>query len=359
MKIYDIVFFIEIFIATFLIVLIVDMFIIKWTKKYGILLDKDNTSKPQKMHDGNIPRAGGIGIAIGIVVALLFGVYLGYINLQHKEFARTISRDFGYLLFIIPLGFVFISGILEDFHNSISPKKRLLLQILGASVAIWLFNSVVVDIGFVMPFAIGVAFSVFAITGVINALNIIDGFNGLSSGFSIMVLISITCVSYIVGDYSIFYISIMCIGAILGFMILNFPKGNIFLGDGGAYIIGFLLAYLLIKLTQENGVSAYYGLCVMIYPIFEVLFSAYRRRLVRGTSAMQPDSIHFHTLIFKRLTRSNYKTSIFIWLFNVPFVFLPILFFNNIFVLLALIVIFIALYLFVYFKIIKFGNLKL
>lgn len=343
LKVYEIVFFTEVFFICLFVAFVIDAFIIKYTKQTGILLDKDSSLKPQKMHYGDIPRAGGIGILCALVVAILFGL------------------KYGFLLFLIPVFLIFLSGILEDLHNSLSPKKRLLLQILGAISITYLFECVITDIGIEIPYYVGVVFSIFCIVGVTNAINIIDGFNGLAGGFSILALISIASVSYIVGQIDIFYISIALIGGVFGFLFLNFPKGKIFLGDGGAYLLGFIIAFLLIKLTQDGSgrVSAWYGVCIMIYPIFEVLFSVYRKKFLREMSAMEPDGVHFHMLIYKRITRSNYKTSVLLWIFNIPFVFLPILFFDNIIVLLILILVFIFIYIFIYFSIIKFRGLKL
>ena len=104
----------------------------------------------------------------------------------------------------------------------------------------------------------------------------------------------------------------------------------------------------------KTKVSAYYGLCIAIYPVFEVLFSIWRKKLWRKMSAMKPDSIHFHMIIFKRITKINYKTSIFIWLFNLPFIALGSVFYDNVAVLVALICLFVASYLYLYFRIIRF-----
>ena len=104
----------------------------------------------------------------------------------------------------------------------------------------------------------------------------------------------------------------------------------------------------------KTKVSAYYGLCIAIYPVFEVLFSIWRKKLWRKMSAMKPDSIHFHMIIFKRITKINYKTSIFIWLFNLPFIALGSVFYDNVPILVALICLFVASYLYLYFRIIRF-----
>lgn len=360
-----------IFALCFILSFMCSFWLIKYSSKKNIFLDKDSILKPQKMHYGDIPRAGGVGIILALLLGLAIFMF--------------IKKDLEVLLFIPPMLLIFASGILEDFANSISPKKRLILQTLGSLIMVLSYKYIITDIGFNMPIPLGVIFSVFCIVGIINAINIIDGFNGLAGGYAVLVFLSIGIVSYIVDKELIVYMCIISIGSILGFMVLNFPKGKIFLGDGGAYLIGFILACLLIMLTQNRigqnvdintiklifgyvessiantidstniKVSAYFGLCVMIYPVFEVIFSVWRKKFVRNMSAMEPDGVHFHMLIYKRATRSNYKTSILIWLFNLPFLIGAVIFFDNTLILLILIVIFIALYLSIYFKIVNFG----
>lgn len=387
---------IALLILAFLVSFFISILIIKYATNTGKMLDKDSINKPQKMHFGDIPRAGGVGIFISFCVFVALFAIFGEIHSK-------------YIALIIPAIFIFSSGFLEDLHNSTSPKMRLLLQSVGCVCAITIFqNCVITDIGFTLPYAFAILWTLFCIVGVINAINIIDGFNGLASGCVILMLISIAIVSFNVGNESVFYLSLIAISAILGFFVLNFPKGRIFLGDGGAYLLGFLIAFLLIILTQDsaniqdsalNGdfvlsgdssdfegdssvlsqkvdssvssvdadsslknaifnskVSAYYGLCIAIYPVFEVLFSIWRRRM-RQLKAMQPDCIHLHTLIYRRITRSNHKTSIFIWIFIAPFIFLPIFFYDKTAILIAFIAIFIALYIFLYTKITRFKRL--
>ncbi len=319
----------------------VSLFIIRHAKIRGILLDKDSANKPQKFHYGDIPRAGGVGI----VVALIFGVVFKW--------------QFG--LVLIPLFIVFLSGFLEDLHGSLLPLTRLFLQSLGAILAVLLLDCVILDVGFALPYAFGVAFSVFCIVGIINAINIIDGFNGLAAGVAMLVLFSILWVSFSTGRADIFYLSIALLGGLLGFFVLNFPHGKIFLGDGGAYSVGFLLAFLLISLTQsapENvpKVSAWYGLCVMVYPFFEVIFSIYRKKIVRKTAASAPDGIHFHMIIHRRITRSNPKTAVLLWLFNAPFILIATLTYSSHLILCALSLIFCAAYVALYRHIVRFGR---
>ena len=120
----------------------------------------------------------------------------------------------------------------------------------GATAAFFILDVKItkVDVPLIDPILsislISFLFTVFALVGLSNAINIIDGFNGLASGVSIMILLAITYVANNVGDFLVRDLSIMTIFALLGFFILNFPFGKIFLGDGGAYFIGFWIGVL-------------------------------------------------------------------------------------------------------------------
>ena len=106
------------------------------------------------------------------------------------------------------------------------------------------------------------------------------------------------------GDHAIMTAALAMIGALLGFLIWNYPRGLIFLGDGGAYFIGFWIAELSILLTLRNpSVSVWFPLLLCMYPIFETLFSIYRRVVLRRSHPGVPDSSHLHHLIYKRVVR--------------------------------------------------------
>ena len=357
------------FIAIYLISFFISCALIKYANATGKMIDADSSTKPQKMHFGDIPRAGGVGVFVAFCAGIVALVVFGKIEAK-------------FLALIIPAILIFVSGILEDLNRPLSPKIRLFLQTLGAISAIIAFpNCVITDIGAELYYDFAVFFTLFCIVGVINALNIIDGFNALAGGYALFALISIAVVSAFVGNVAVCYIALVVIGAILGFLVLNFPNAKIFLGDGGAYLVGFIIAFLLVVLTQDSAklpsdsadivhsvenlnaplpkstfVSAYFGLCVMIYPVFEVLFSIWRRKK-RGLGALTADNLHLHTLIFKRITHSNPKTTIFLLIFSAPFVILPVFFYDNTPILIALCAIFVALYLNLYKRIVRFKGI--
>jgi UDP-N-acetylmuramyl pentapeptide phosphotransferase/UDP-N-acetylglucosamine-1-phosphate transferase len=140
-----------------------------------------------------------------------------------------------------------------------------------------------------------------------------------------MILTAIAYVAFQVRDYGILLSSFAAIGAIAGFVFWNYPKGRIFLGDGGAYLIGFWIAELCVLLVTRNpSVSKWFPVLICIYPIFETLFTIYRR-LIRRLHLGMPDANHLHQMIFRRivsdpsndgvsqLVKENSKTSPYLW----------------------------------------------
>jgi len=143
--------------------------------------------------------------------------------------------------------------------------------------------------------------TVFAVAGIANAVNIIDGFNGLASGFVALALAGITALALLVGDIALGVASLTISAAIAGFWLMNWPFGKIFLGDGGSYFAGFALAWVSVLLVERNAnVTAFAALLICIHPVTEVLFSIFRRRMSRSSPGA-PDARHLHTLIMRRI----------------------------------------------------------
>jgi len=301
---------ITVFLYPFLLSISVLLLSIHLSHKYDLFIDNADNNKPQNYHVNATPRAGGLGIILGMIF--------------------LIASPLGIKL-IIPITLAFFSGIFEDFHNSLSPKFRLFLQLIAAVSAIWLTDAVVtyLGLGVSMPYWMGILFSTFSIVGMMNAVNIIDGFNGLASGVILFILLSFGITSYTHNNMDIFYIILVIIGTTFAFLLFNFPKGKIFLGDGGAYMLGFVVSIVGIFLASRYAsVSPWYVLAVFIYPVWEVLFSI-MRKLSIGLSPMQPDSKHLHMLIYRQITHNNPLTSLFILAGTLPFMTLSTIFPNK------------------------------
>jgi UDP-GlcNAc:undecaprenyl-phosphate/decaprenyl-phosphate GlcNAc-1-phosphate transferase len=270
--------------------------VIDISHKRGIFIDDHESDLPQKLHTQPTPRIGGLGLFVGLICLI-----------GDVEFGRFI------LISTIP---AFLAGFLEDLYATISPTKRLLIMSFSTFLVLYLLEAFVTDFGFfTAPKFIGIGITIVAILGLINGTNLIDGFNGLSSGISLIILATFTATAYKVGDTHLTAVCAISFAALLGFYLFNFPSGKIFLGDGGAYTIGFLLASLAILLVKNNPntINPFFALLALAYPVWEVIFS-FSRRILAGKSPMQPDSLHLHQLIFKAFCQGkNYCTSLFIY----------------------------------------------
>lgn len=258
-------------------------------------------SGPQKFHTNIVPRIGGVSIAIGIFMATLF-------RLKNTPYPAT---EITLLISAIP---TLAIGVTEDLTKKISVRLRLFFTAIAGTLLVYLVPVQIteldipyVDLIFILPM-VGTVFTVFAITGLANAYNIIDGFNGLASMVGIITLLAIAYVGFMLADPLIVHLSLIMAASILGFFIWNYPRGLIFLGDGGAYLIGFWIASLSILLTyRHQEVSPWFALLINGYPIMETLFTIYRRRIHQGKSPGEPDGIHFHTLIYRRILMNNHQ----------------------------------------------------
>jgi UDP-N-acetylmuramyl pentapeptide phosphotransferase/UDP-N-acetylglucosamine-1-phosphate transferase len=217
---------------------------------------------------------------------------------------------------------------------------------------------------FLIP-GFSVLVTIIAITGLANAYNIIDGFNGLASMVGIITLLAISYVSFLVADPVVLYLSLAMTAAILGFFIWNYPRGLIFLGDGGAYIIGFWIASLSIFLTfRHHVISPWFALLINGYPIVETLFTIYRRKIHQKTNPGQPDAIHFHTLIYRRLLgpqkrtgvgdfSANAKTAPYLWMLTIMSVAPALLWWKSTSALIVASLLFAALYIWLYSRVVR------
>lgn len=335
--------------SSFLLSFVLCVGIIIGSRRFGVFIDSGTSHKPQRFHTQATPRAGGIGIFSAFALLVLCAYFT----------QMSWATNTQILIILLGCGIVFASGLIEDFSGNLSPKMRLIMQCLAAfGMCAWIDVYLKdLSLGFTLPHLIGLFFTTFALVGVSNAINIIDGFNGLASGVCLLILSGVIYVAYDVKDMEIFYCALVLFFGILGFFVCNFPLGKIFLGDGGAYFLGFILGVLLVLLTQRHteSVSAFFGLSIMIYPVWEVVFSIWRRRFKRKISATKPDKVHLHTLIFKRITHSHKNTSLVLFAWNVPFVVLSVCFYQHTWLLLAFCGIFVLLYGYLYARLIRFG----
>ncbi|MBI2383778.1 MAG: glycosyltransferase family 4 protein [Gammaproteobacteria bacterium] len=258
-------------------------------------------SGPQKFHSRPTPRVGGIALALGLIAGVVALRFVPGLTPRSLDGLTVLA------LCAIP---AFGGGLAEDLTKRVGPAARLLLTLCAGVVAALAVGATLdrldvpgLDSLLLLP-VVPVLFTAFAVAGVANAINIVDGYNGLASGYAIIVLAAFATLALLLHDRVVLCASLIMLGALAGFLVWNWPLGRLFLGDGGAYLLGFWVAELAVLTVLRNPeVSPWFPLVLLIHPIFETLFSIYRRALIRGRSPGQPDGFHFHTLIFKRLVR--------------------------------------------------------
>jgi UDP-N-acetylmuramyl pentapeptide phosphotransferase/UDP-N-acetylglucosamine-1-phosphate transferase len=243
------------------------MLIIRLRHLHSHFSGDSDLSGPQKFHKFSVPRIGGISIAVGILTATLIRLQLNISS----------NIEIAILIFTIPTFFI---GLTEDLTKRVGVKTRLFFTAIAAAMAVNYFGLQIykldvpgVDYLLTVP-GLAMLFTIFAITGLANAYNIIDGFNGLSSMVGIITLMGLCYVGYAVGDTLIMHLSLVMAAAILGFFLWNYPRGLIFLGDGGAYLIGFWIGITTIMLVIRNpDISPWFALLVNASPIIETVYT--------------------------------------------------------------------------------------
>lgn len=341
--------------------LIIGFFILRYQDNHRSVTGDHDFDGVQKFHVTAVPRIGGVIVFVGISV----GILVRYFSPDKVAF----DVSFYLLIAAIP---AFLGGLVEDLTKRVGVKTRLFLTALSAGVAgfllnAWLIDIQVIGIDFLLSIpVISIVFTCFAVAGVANSFNLIDGFNGLASVVSIMILLAIAYVAFQVRDYGILLSSFAAIGAIAGFVFWNYPKGAIFLGDGGAYLIGFWIAELCVLLVTRNPtVSKWFPVLICIYPIFETLFTIYRRLMKRLHPGM-PDASHLHQMIFRRivndpsnndisqLVKENSKTSLYLWVLTSLAIMPAILFWQIKWALQLATILFCVTYIWFYWAIVRF-----
>lgn len=255
--------------------------------------DSQFQNKPQRLHQHEVSRLGGIGIILGLAAYAIFSVGPISGNMQPEPFP----------VWVVLVGLpVFGLGLIEDFTGAIAPRFRLGAAMLSAWAASFFLDSFLMlgDSGLAIQ-VVMVLFTGLCVGGVVNAFNIIDGLNGLASGVAILSLSLLGFVANQVGDALLVQLAVGTVCATLGFLLVNYPHGRLFLGDGGAYLLGFLVAEMSVLLVVRHpSISWFFPLACVIYPVTETLFSIYRRKMKRA-DAQKPDALHLHTLVHKRL----------------------------------------------------------
>lgn len=271
--------------------------IIKFCKKFE-LYDYQNA---RKIHSGNIPRLGGVGIFLAYIISSL--IY----------FIKFSPVDFSHNLPIFIAGcIIFIFAILDDLFQ-LPAILKLIVQL--AAVSIVTFNGFRFTqiFNWYLPVYISFPLTFGWILGVINAYNLIDGLDGLCGSLSFTTIITLGII-YSLSGKSEAIICFILAAAIFGFLCFNWPPAKLFMGDGGSQFLGFMIATF--PLYTSNDVFEYNKFLIMIiitsFPVFDTV-AAIWRRIRDKRPIMSPDRSHLH----HKLLNIGYskKTALFLILF--------------------------------------------
>ncbi|TWI64223.1 UDP-N-acetylmuramyl pentapeptide phosphotransferase/UDP-N-acetylglucosamine-1-phosphate transferase [Pseudoduganella lurida] len=349
------------FLVSFVASALLTLLVIKESRLHGPALDADFNGV-QKVHAHSVARIGGLSIFLAVALSACISIW------------RVPALTTWMLSLMACSSCAFVGGIVEDYTGRVSAARRLFLTMVAALLGYYLLDARIdridwIDAVWPLPWIwLTLPLTILSVAGIANAVNIIDGFNGLASVVTICMLLSLGYVALQVNDMFVLVAALMVAGATAGFLIWNYPVGLIFLGDGGAYFIGFMLGELALLLVMRNPqVSTWYAALLLIYPAFETLFSVYRRMFIRGKSPAMPDGIHLHSLIFRRvvqwavgrkdaraLMRRNSLTSPYLWMFSLMAVIPATVFWRHTGVLMLFCALFIISYVWLYVRIVRF-----
>ncbi|MBF7017640.1 glycosyltransferase family 4 protein [Staphylococcus durrellii] len=257
--------------------LILTPIIIKVSQKMDIV-DKPNY---RKVHTKPVSVLGGTVI----LFSFLLGIWLGHpIETEVKPL-------------VIGSVLIYLVGLIDDIYD-LKPIIKLIGQIVAALVVVYYgvtIDFISLPIGPTIHFGIlSVPITITWIVAITNAINLIDGLDGLASGVSAIALATIGFIAILQANIFIIMICSVLIGALLGFLFFNFHPAKIFLGDSGALLIGFIVGFLsLLGFKNITFVSLFFPIVILAVPFIDTLF-AMIRRVKKGQHIMQADKSHLH-----------------------------------------------------------------
>ncbi|WP_449537824.1 glycosyltransferase family 4 protein [Ferdinandcohnia sp. Marseille-Q9671] len=298
---------------TSLICLIVSILITPLVIRFAIKIGATDKPNQRKVHQKIMPRLGGLAIFLSFL--------MGYLILQPESPYKW--------PILIGAIIIIITGFLDDIYE-LSPKLKLAGQLIAAFVVI--FNGV--DVEMVnLPFGLGefqlgfltIPLTLIWIVGITNAINLIDGLDGLAAGVSSIALITISGMAIIMGDGFVLSIALLVLFSTLGFLFYNFHPAKIFMGDTGALFLGYMIAVLsLLGFKNVTLISFIVPIIILGVPISDTFF-AIIRRLVNKQPISAPDKSHLHHCLL-RLGYGHKKTVLIIYGISAIFGFSAVIF---------------------------------
>ncbi|MBS3969450.1 MAG: undecaprenyl/decaprenyl-phosphate alpha-N-acetylglucosaminyl 1-phosphate transferase [Clostridia bacterium] len=267
-------------VIAFLVAFISTPIVLRLAKKWGAM----DAPCDRKVHTFAMPRMGGLAIYAGFIAAVLA--------------TQTIDAKLAGIL--IGCTIIVLLGIADDIKG-LSPKVKLAGQTLAALVVVLfgvkvsILTNPFADVLFLENFKLAIPFTVLWIVGVTNAVNLIDGLDGLAAGTSGIAAVTIGVVAFLEGHLAVAVLAIILAASVFGFLPFNFNPAKIFMGDTGSMFLGFTLSVLaVVGLTKSTTViSVFIPVVILGIPIFDTMY-AITRRFLNGTPIFQADKEHLH-----------------------------------------------------------------
>lgn len=269
-----------------LIPLIISTLLTPFIKRYSIYAKAYALENERTVHHGKISRIGGVAIYLAFFITMAFFV----------------STDRALSGIVIGGSIMFFAGLIDDLID-MKPIVKLALEIVaailliyyGVSVDVIRIFGVVIDIPFLT-----VLFTVIWIAGITNAVNLMDGLDGLAGGMSVVILVVIGCLALVERRIDVVTITFILAGATFGFLIFNAHPASIFMGDCGSLFLGFMISAIsLLGFKSSTIVTLALPMLLLMLPIIDTL-SAILRRTLKGMKFMQADKSHIHHLLMKQ-----------------------------------------------------------
>lgn len=272
---------------TLVVCFFLSLFITPLVKRFAFLIGATDIPNARKVHRELMPRLGGLAIYISFLAGVL-------IFKPENQFSYAI---------ILGSGVIVLTGIYDDIRE-ISPKLKLLGQ-LAASTIVVLYGGLqatFINLPFGGHFEFGllsIPFTVLWIIGITNAINLIDGLDGLAAGVSSIALFSIVGMAMIMGNLYVGAIGSILLVSTLGFLFFNFHPAKIFMGDTGALFLGFMISVLsLLGFKNVTFVSFIVPVLILGVPISDTIF-AILRRIINKRPLSAPDKSHLHHCLLR------------------------------------------------------------
>lgn len=315
----------------FLFIGVLSLLLNKLLIKFPTYLNLIDSPNKRSMHKIPKSRSGGIAIILSFVI----GIVLSGIKID----------SFLILTFFL----IFFLGLFDDYRN-VKSKIKLLFISLVSSI-LFLNDFTILSLGNFagMEFELNSFFSalilIFAISGFVNAMNLIDGLDGLSSGVSIVILFAFLYLGFKYNDSFLFYTSLCLISSLIGFLFSNWYPSKIFMGDSGSLTLGFIIAILSVYSIKMNFLSPVTILLLTAVPILDTLI-VMTRRVVNGINPFIADKTHIHHIIFKQQNKDVEKAVKILILLQILFTYIGLGFKvrDDLLVLIAFLIIFVLFY---------------